>query len=85
MLKLTFYEEPTIRLVVNDEPVKRLSIPGQIIISPEEYHGGYTVTPGTTAQILHTKEKQLTEDITVEPIPNNYGLITWNGSTLTVS
>ena len=23
--------------------------------------------------------------VTIAPIPNNYGLITWNGSTLTVS
>lgn len=23
--------------------------------------------------------------VTISPIPNNYGLITWNGSTLTVS
>ena len=28
---------------------------------------------------------QMTDDVTIKPIPQNYGLITWNGSFLTVS
>lgn len=85
MNRLTFQEEPPIRLYVNDEPAKHLSMPEQIIIGPEEYHGSYTVTPGTEAQVLQTRSMQLADNITIEPIPSNYGLITWNGSTLTVS
>lgn len=50
-----------------------------------EYHGEYTVTPSAEAQVLDTRGKNLAEDVVIAPIPNNYGLITWDGSTLTVS
>lgn len=85
MIRLSFAEEPVVNLTVADEPPKNLSIPGQVIIGPDEYQGDYTVTPSQTAQVLLTKSTQLTDNITIEPIPSNYGLITWNGSTLTVS
>ena len=49
------------------------------------YTGATTVTPSGQTQTLHTKNMTMTSDITVEPIPSNYGLITWNGSTLMVS
>ena len=54
-------------------------------ISEGEYQGAYEVTPTTQTQILPTENKTLSQNIIVKPIPNNYGLITWNGSTLTVS
>lgn len=49
------------------------------------YTGQTAVIPSDTRQILPTAGTLLTNDITIEPIPSNYGLITWNGSTLTVS
>lgn len=49
------------------------------------YEGEYTVTPGAEEQILQTRKTLLTENIVINPIPSNYGKITWNGSTLTVS
>ena len=52
---------------------------------PEQYDGNSEVTPTTITQTLETKGKLVVENITIKPIPNNYGLITWNGSTLTVS
>ena len=48
------------------------------------YEGAYEITPTTAEQVIPTKNLRMTEDITVAAIPNNYGLITWNGSTLTV-
>lgn len=54
-------------------------------LSVEWYKGSYSVTPSSEAQILPTKLKVGSADIVVQPIPNNYGLITWNGSTITVS
>lgn len=54
-------------------------------IFPEAYAGPTTVTPGPEAQTLNTSGLMLPDNITIEPIPNNYGLITWDGSTLTVS
>lgn len=49
------------------------------------YAGPYNLTPGTEVQTLETNGKRMTDNITVDAIPNNYGLITWNGSVLTVS
>lgn len=49
------------------------------------YDGPTTVTPSLQTQTLETAGKQLVSNITVNPIPSNYGLITYNGSVLTVS
>ena len=43
------------------------------------------VTPSGTRQVLATAGMALREDVTVEPIPSNYGLVTWDGSVLMVS
>ena len=51
----------------------------------EEYSGATVVTLSSEAQVLQTEEKVVLENIVINPIPSNYGLITWNGSTLTVS
>ena len=50
-----------------------------------EYAGSYSVTPSQEAQYLQTAGKRMADNVRVDPIPSNYGLITWNGSTLTVS
>lgn len=49
------------------------------------YEGPYSVTPSQQIQILQALNKTCTQDITIEPIPECYGLITWNGFYLTVS
>lgn len=49
------------------------------------YTGATTVTPGDQAVVLATADTIVHDDIVVAPIPSNYGLITWNGNTLTVS
>lgn len=51
----------------------------------EPYAGETTVTPSAETQTLRTGGTVLLEDIIINPIPSNYGLITWNGATLTVS
>lgn len=60
-----------------------LIIPSAIL--PPAYEGEYTVTPSAVAQVLPTAEVWLTDNITVQPIPQNYGLITYDGSIITVS
>lgn len=55
------------------------------IVDPEYYEGETTFTPSASAQVIPTRNLVMTEDITIEPIPSNYGKITWNGSYLTVS
>ena len=49
------------------------------------YTGATIVTPSQSTQTLATADRVMASNIVVNPIPSNYGLITWNGSTLTVS
>ena len=49
------------------------------------YTGDTEITPSTTEQVLNTAEKVVIRNIVINPIPSNYGRITWNGATLTVS
>ena len=49
------------------------------------YTGRTEITPSEDTQVLQTASKTVVQDIIVNPIPSNYGRITWNGSTLTVS
>lgn len=55
------------------------------LVERPAYEGDYTVTPSAETQTLDTRNLRMTDNITINPIPNNYGLITWNGSTITVS
>ena len=50
-----------------------------------EYDGPVFFTPTEEAQTIEVGQKETAENIIIAPIPNNYGLITWNGATLTVS
>lgn len=55
------------------------------VVGAENFEGEYEYTPSQETQIIPIAEKRAVENITINPIPNNYGLITWNGSVLTVS
>lgn len=48
------------------------------------YTGDYTITPSGETQVLQTAGKSTISNIVINPIPSNYGRITWNGYTLTV-
>ena len=54
-------------------------------VDREPYEGEYTVTPSAEEQVLQTENLRMTGNITINPVPQNYGLITWSGSILTVS
>lgn len=60
-----------------------LTVPEYVL--PAAYSGPVEVTPSFETQTLETNELYLRSDIVINPIPSNYGLITWDGSTLTVS
>lgn len=49
------------------------------------YEGEYEYTPTNEVQEIPIAEKVATTNIIINPIPSNYGLITWNGSVITVS
>ena len=63
--------------------------PGQYIPvvsgDAQPYQGPYEATPAREAQTFPTTGKLMTADFVVNPIPSNWGQITWNGATLTVS
>ena len=54
-------------------------------IGTDPYAGPYEVTPTQSTQTLATEDLLMVQDVTINPIPSNYGLITWDGSVLTVS
>lgn len=60
-----------------------LTIPAAVL--PPSYEGAYEITPAEEAQILETDQLYMQGDIVINPIPSNYGLITYNGSEITVS
>ena len=60
-----------------------LTIPSAVGV--QDYTGDYEWTPSEDEQVIEIEAKRATQNIVINPIPYNYGLITWNGSTLTVS
>ena len=49
------------------------------------YDGTYIVTPTREQQVLNTANRVLLNNVVVNAIPSNYGLITWDGHALTIS
>lgn len=96
VINLSIEQTPNIDLEVSSTPALNLTLGESdspvdigmdmmIRVDGTPYTGQTAVIPSDTRQVLPTSGTLLTQDITIEPIPQNYGLITWNGSTLTVS
>ncbi len=56
-----------------------------LVIDPDYYTGEYEITPAAEAQVIPIAGLAAERDITVKPIPSNWGRISWDGATLTVS
>lgn len=50
-----------------------------------EYEGAYEVTPSDESIVLETAGLETVNNIVINPIPPNYGKITWDGRVITVS
>lgn len=50
-----------------------------------EYEGAYEVEPTAYEQVLPTAYLKMARDVVVKPIPSNWGMISWDGSSLMVS
>jgi len=74
-----------VNVTVSETSPVSFAIDTEIRGSYPDYTGAYEVTPSTETQILPTSGTGLLQDIRINPIPSNYGLITWNGATLLVS
>lgn len=76
----------SVKLKVSDPDSVKLNVSAPIIAETvPSYEGEYRVTPQTNAVILETFGKRMLHNVIVDPIPSNYGLVTWNGRTLTIS
>ena len=58
---------------------------GMYAVGPPRFAGPYEVTPSASGQTLEMAGLTARQDVVVKPIPSNYGLITWDGSVITVS
>ena len=80
-------DSPAEFLIDDDEDPVPFEVDGTVVVSEgfPVYAGAVTVTPSPERQVLDTQYMTVMDKITVEPIPRNYGLITYNGRTITVS
>ena len=60
-----------------------MSVPPERIVDP--FTGAYEYTPSNVVQTIEIANLKATQNIIINAIPNNYGLVTWNGLTLTIS
>lgn len=58
---------------------------GYVMEQNARYEGEYVFTPTQETQVIPSANLVMSADVTINPIPQNYGLITWDGSVLTVS
>ena len=87
-LHITLHVEPEsdTSLHVDEVDDMGLTLSEQFVVGEGIPYGGpYEVTPTQGTQVLETKFMKMMDNVTVNPIPSNYGLITWNGSYLMVS
>lgn len=76
----------TTNKITGEFVTEKVSLSGDIKTgAPPAYAGEYEITPTEQTQIIPIEGKTAKQDIVVNPIPSNYGLITWDGNTLTVS
>lgn len=48
------------------------------------YTGGYEFTPNDDTQIVATAGQVLEQDIVINPVPNTYGHVAWDGRFISV-
>ena len=78
--------DPVIEMEVTaEEPEVSFNVDVVFESVSNPYSGQYVVTPSQEEQVLQTNGLVMLDNVTINPIPSNYGLITWNGSVITVS
>lgn len=86
-IEVTLARPPEISIELEQQKTIEIETATQVVISrvAPTYSGGYEFTPSAEKQTIPTEGQILDEDIVINPIPKNYGLITYNGFKLTVS
>lgn len=54
------------------------------LVRNEYYDGSYSFTPSDEEQIIQSRNLVMRQNITIAPIPNNYGRVSYNGSVITI-
>lgn len=84
--ELAFELSPSIQLVFNLANKQSVSFdletPSAIGVTP--YDDSYEVTPSSETQTLSTRYRYMLDDITINPIPSDYGHIVYDGSKILV-
>ena len=86
VFKTNFTDDDSFRLGFADDLEADLSsgLAIQIYVPDNPFSGPYEVTPSAETQTLATEGMVMDRDVVINPIPSNYGRLSWNGSTLTV-
>lgn len=84
-MKLHVVDNNELHLSVGDPDGLSLSAGEVVNIGADKYEGSYEWIPAATEQTIPINGLEAKADIVIKPIPNNYGLITYDGSIITVS
>ena len=60
----------------------RKTVTGKIGVNVVPYSGEHVVTPTKETQTLATHGLKMISDVTINPIPNNYARMSWDGTIL---
>lgn len=85
MITVNVINNNTIDIGVKLNNVSVSIVGGTSVIAEKPYTGTYHVVPSNEPVTLFTKDRSMLENVIVDPIPKNYGLITYNGFSITVS
>ena len=84
-VQFAFSPPPILNLAAASSPNVHFDVGTIIYHDLDDYGGAYEATPTQYTQTFSTEGKRMMRDFVVNPIPYYYGLITYNGSTITVS
>ncbi len=79
-----FAEQPVEVVCENIESMVEVTQEIINLSSTPDYTGLYEFTPTDDTQVISIADHKALQNITINPIPSNYGRIEWNGSTLMV-
>ena len=80
-------DQVTIPLGVSSDS-EQISLGVEMVLvagTPEHYDGAYEFEPSDEAQTISIRNMMADADIVIDPIPSNYGKITWNGLGIHIS
>lgn len=80
--RVKVHEEPAIKVRAEDDTYKVTSAITYDVNSP--YTGEYEFTPTEETQTVAISGKKAVANIVINPIPRNYGKVTWTGTVLTI-